>query len=154
MFAFWWTLEFFIFEKSDFCYYVIWRYSGTTKFQLGQFKCLLTYLQSNCDLRFQYLHRSALNLIFGIFDFAWARDSVGGWHIAEMKGNFILHLLIPMRVFKMVCKLVKIYFEVLRGRSALRRLEKIDFPEIPTIVQSLLYLMVYESWGMSHGKPL
>ena len=62
-----------------------------------------------------------------------------------MKENFILHFLIPMWVFKMVCKLVKIYFEVLRGRSALRRLEKINFSEIPSIVQSLFYLMVYDS---------
>ena len=61
-----------------------------------------------------------------------------------MKENFIAHILIPMWVFKMVCKLVKIYFVVLRGRCALRRLEKIKIPEIPTIVQSLLYLMVYE----------
>ena len=65
--------------------------------------------------------------------------------IAEMKENFIAHILIPMWVFKMVCKLVKIYFEVLRGRSALRRLERIKFSKIPSIVQSLLYLMIYES---------
>ena len=33
-------------------------------------------------------------------------------------------------------------------------LEKINFSEIPSIVRSLLYLMVFESWGMSHEKPL
>ena len=38
-----------------------------------------------------------------------------------MKQNFIVNFLIPMWVFKMVCKLAKIYFEVLRRRSALRR---------------------------------
>ena len=35
IFALSWTLEFFIFEKSNFCNYVIWRYSGTVKFQSG-----------------------------------------------------------------------------------------------------------------------
>ena len=35
MFALSWTLEFFMFEKSNFCNYVIWRYSGTVKFQSG-----------------------------------------------------------------------------------------------------------------------
>ena len=35
IFALSWTLEFFMFEKSNFCNYVIWRYSGTVKFQSG-----------------------------------------------------------------------------------------------------------------------
>ena len=35
MFALSWTLEFFMFEKSNFCNFVIWRNSGTAKFQSG-----------------------------------------------------------------------------------------------------------------------
>ena len=36
MFALSRTLEFFMFEKSNFRYYVTWRNGGTTKFQRGQ----------------------------------------------------------------------------------------------------------------------
>ena len=107
MFALSWTLEFFMFEKSNFCNYVIWRYSGTVKFQSGQYLSAFFHIfQSIFDLQLQYLHTSALNLIFGFFDFAWAGDCVGGWLMAKMKENFIAHILIPMWVFNLMCKLV------------------------------------------------
>ena len=71
MFALSWTLEFFMFEKSNFCNYVIWRYSGTVKCQPGQnLSAFFHIFQSNFDLHLQYLHTSAFNLIFGFFDFA------------------------------------------------------------------------------------
>ena len=107
MFALSWTLEFFMFEKSNFCNYVIWRYSGTVKCQPGQnLSAFFHIFQSNFDLHLQYLHTSAFNLIFGFFDFAWAGDCVGGWLMAKMKENFIAHILIPMWVFNLMCKLV------------------------------------------------
>ena len=46
---------------------------------------------------------------FSVFyDFAWADVGVGEWLSAKTKENFILHLLVRMWVFKMVCKLIKI----------------------------------------------
>ena len=48
---------------------------------------------------------------FGFFNFAWAGDCVGGSNIPQMKDILIAHILIPIWVFKMVCKFVKIRFK-------------------------------------------
>ena len=48
---------------------------------------------------------------FVFFIFAWADDSVEVIARTEMKENFFFHILIPISVFKMVCKCVLTYFE-------------------------------------------
>ena len=51
--------------------------------------------------------------------------------MAEMKENCNLHILIPMWVFKMVCKTVYIHFEVFLGRRRrARRRAKIIFSKV------------------------
>ena len=51
-----------------------------------------------------------------------------------------------MWVFKFVYKFVKYNLKFSRRRFPVRRLEKINFSDIPPIDLSLLYLMGYESW--------
>ena len=48
---------------------------------------------------------------FGFFIFAWAVMTWVAIAWAEMKENFFLHILVPIWVFKMVCKCVLTYFE-------------------------------------------
>ena len=61
MFALSRTLEFIMLEKSNFCNYVTWRDSGTTKFQRGQDHYVYFHIfQSELYLQLQYWHTSAL----------------------------------------------------------------------------------------------
>ena len=94
----------------------------------------------------------ARNWIFGFFNFVWAGQCVGRWIMAEMKENCNLHILIPMWVFKMVCKTVYIHFEVFLGRRRrARRRAKIifskvtDHSSIPSLSDAV-WAMRYESW--------
>ena len=75
---------------------------------------------------------------------------MGGWLWAEMKENFILHILIIMWIFKWLCKLVKKWFEVLRRRNPVRRLENQFFGHtahrsIPLLSDGVC-VMRFESW--------
>ena len=70
-----------------------------------------------------------------------------------MKDYLISHIMIPIWVLKMVRKPVLIQFLGFAWACPKRRWSEIKIWKTPTIVRSLLYLMRYESWGMSHGKP-
>ena len=54
--------------------------------------------------------KGARNCFFGLFNFPWVGDCVGGSDIPQMKDILITHILIPVWVFKMLCEFVKIRF--------------------------------------------
>ena len=82
---------------------------------LANEKCSNSYNRGNFQWIFHFcwnrFSKRCQNLIFGFFQFC-----VGGWlrgwvNIPQMKDILIAHILIPIWVFKMVCKFVKIRFK-------------------------------------------
>ena len=83
---------------------------------MGVAQFLVTKYGQNVVIKYIFTHffifakmgsqKGAKNLFIDFFNFAWVDGCVDDREKMEMKDNWILHISIPIWVFKIVCKLV------------------------------------------------